>query len=83
MVDCDVDRDQWSKINDLRADLHRHERDCSEWRGKTDARLGSIESDLRELKDAILCFKNRIWWLFGVLVSGLFALGAAVLAVSA
>ena len=53
----ETDRDQWSKINELRDELHNHEKECAEWRGKTNERLDSIEK-------ALSTMSNRLWALF-------------------
>ena len=53
----DTDKDQWSKIHEIREDFHRHETDCAHWRGATDQRLTNIERRL----DKILWFLAAVF----------------------
>ena len=48
------ERDQWSKINEIKDSLHKHEIECAERWGRTDQRLDNIEKMLKGIMSAVL-----------------------------
>ena len=41
-MSSETDKDQYSQIHQLRAELHQHEKGCAEWRGGMNVKVNAI-----------------------------------------